>query len=83
MRSATAKAAEAAHSRSGVGWATGSGQEVRRPPPPRISSRVGPFPWDLAQDELGVPAADFLALAVRLLLVFVQDQIRAQLVDSS
>lgn len=33
------------------------------------------IPWDLAQDEIGIPAADFLALTARLLVGVVKDEI--------
>ena len=80
MRSATAKEAQQI-ARGGAHSAAGGA--TRRPPPPRGSSQLGAIPWDLAQDEIGVATTDFLALVVRLVLVFVQDQIRAQSVDSS
>jgi hypothetical protein len=38
---------------------------------PRV---LTPIPWDLAQDEIGVAATDFLAVTARLLVQVVQDQ---------
>jgi len=50
------------------------GAEVRRPEPLRIPSVLAPIPWDLAQDEIGVAATDFLAVTARLLAKVAQDQ---------
>ena len=47
---------------------------VRRPEPLRIPKVLAPIPWDLAQDEIGVAATDFLAVTARLLVKVAQDQ---------
>lgn len=51
-----------------------SGEDVRRPPPLPMPRVLTPIPWDLAQDEIGVAATDFLAVTARLLVQVVQDQ---------
>ncbi len=48
--------------------------DVRRPEPLRIPRVLTPIPWDLAQDEIGVAATDFLAVTARLLVKVAQDQ---------
>lgn len=35
---------------------------------------LAPIPWDLAQDEIGVAATDFLVVTARLLVKVAQDQ---------
>ena len=50
-------------------------EEVRRPELLRIPRVLAPIPWDLAQDEIGVAATDFLAITARLLVKVAQDQI--------
>lgn len=49
--------------------------EVRRPEPLWVPAALRRIPWDLAQDEIGIPATDFLALTARLLVGAVKDQI--------
>ena len=49
--------------------------EVRRPEPLRVPRVLAPIPWDLAQDEIGVAATDFLVVTARLLVKVAQDQI--------
>jgi hypothetical protein len=46
--------------------------------PPPLSQ----LPWDLAQEEFGVAGTDFLGHLGRVLLVAVQDQKTAQVIDS-
>ena len=48
--------------------------EVRCPEPLRVPRVLSPIPWDLAQDEIGVAATDFLAVTARLLVKVAQDQ---------
>jgi hypothetical protein len=50
-------------------------EEVRRPEPLRVPRVLAPIPWDLAQDEIGVAATDFLVVTARLLVKVAQDQI--------
>lgn len=47
--------------------------ELRRPTPLRMPAVLWRIPWPLAQDELGVVAADFLAVTARELVAVVQD----------
>ena len=51
------------------------GLEVRRPGPLRLPRVLARIPWELAQDEIGVAATDFLAVTARLLVKVAQDQI--------
>ena len=53
-------------------------ERARRPPPLRVPASLRRLPWDLAQDELGVAASDFLALTACQVLRVAQDQRRAQ-----
>lgn len=48
--------------------------EVRRPELLRVPRALAPIPWDVAQDEIGVAATDFLAVTARLLVKVAQDQ---------
>ena len=48
--------------------------EVRRPEPMKVPRVLAPIPWDLAQDEIGVAATDFLVVTARLLVKVAQDQ---------
>jgi hypothetical protein len=49
----------------------------------RLPAPVGQLPWDMMQDEMGVAAADFLAILTGLLLRLVQSQRSAQVIDTS
>ena len=49
--------------------------EVRRPPPLRFSGVLGRLPWDLAQDEIGVQATDWIGLVARVVLSAAKDEI--------
>lgn len=55
--------------------------EVRRPEPLWVPAALRRIPWDLAQDEIGIPATDFLALTARLLVGVVKDQIAGKGLD--
>lgn len=48
--------------------------EVRRPGLLGVPRVLAPIPWDLAQDEIGVAATDFLVVTARLLVKVAQDQ---------
>jgi hypothetical protein len=72
--------AGAAQSRPGVGPAEGG---ARRPAPLAVPPELRCIPWDLAQDEIGVQATDFIAVVACLLVRLAKDQRRAQVVDSS
>ncbi len=79
QRSASAKAAQQAAEavRSGRPLAVGSSM-VRPPPVPRVPRELGAIPWDFAHTEMGVAAADFLVLILKVVLLYVQDQIERQ-----
>lgn len=49
--------------------------EERRPPPLRLSGVLGRLPWDLAQDEIGVQATDWIGLVARVVLLAAKDEI--------
>lgn len=74
-----ALAARAAQS-STVGRAE---ESLRRPAPLRVPGELGPIPWDLAQDEIGVQATDFIAVVACLLVRLAKDQRQRQVVDFS
>lgn len=50
--------------------------EDRRPPPLRLPGVLGRLPWDLAQDEIGVQATDWVGLAARVVLSAAKAEIR-------
>lgn len=52
-------------------------------PPLVLPPPLSQLPWDLAQDEFGVAGTDFLGHLGRVLLVAVQDQKAAQVLDST
>lgn len=64
QRQAELAAAELTRVRSGV--AAGEPLAMRAPPPPELPHPWRCLPWDLIQAELGVLAADVLALMIRL-----------------
>jgi hypothetical protein len=47
--------------------------DLHRPTPLRMPAVLRKVPWQLAQDELGVVASDFLAVTARELLAVAQD----------
>jgi len=53
----------------------GAAEDVRRPEPLWVPGVLRQIPWDLAQDEIGIPATDFLALTARVLLGVLKDEI--------
>lgn len=55
----------------------------RFPEPLRLKAPLGHLPWDIAQDEMGVAAADFLGILAGVLLKVVQSQMEAQGTDTS
>jgi len=57
-----------------------SAQE-RPPEPLRVPAPLNRLPWDLAKDELGGQATDFLGIMGTLLVRSAKDQIRAHLID--
>ena len=59
-----------------------SAQE-RLPEPLRVRAPLNRLPWDLAKDEFGAQATDFLGVMGTLLVRSAKDQIRAHLLDST
>ena len=49
-------------------------EEDRRPPPLRLPGVLGRLPWDLAQDEIGVQATDWLGLVAGVVLRAAKDE---------
>ena len=85
LRSAAAKAAAqptTATVRRGRPPAGGS-SAVRSPPARRVPRELAALPWDFAQAEIGAAATDFLVLVLKVVLWYVQDQIEAQVIDST
>jgi hypothetical protein len=54
----------------------------KRPEPLRLPPPLSRLPWDIAQDEMGVQAADFLGVMGTLILRVAQSQFRAYRTDS-
>ncbi len=83
-RSASAKAAQRAAEAARSARLSAAGKSVVRPPPrPRVPPALGALPWDFAHAEMGVAATDFLVLVLKVVLLYVQDQIEAQVPDST
>lgn len=55
----------------------------RSPEPLLLKKPLSALPWDIAQDEMGVAAADFLAILAGVIVRLVQSQMKAQPVDTS
>ena len=55
---------------------------VRAPPRARVPREMGALPWDYAHAEIGMATTDFLVLVVKVVLLYVQDQIEVQVADS-
>ncbi len=88
QRSAEAKAAKAAARQAAERVhrgrpLVGDSSAVRSPPVARLSRDLGALPWAFAHAELGVATTDFLVLVLKLVLRYVQDQIEAQVSDST
>src|SRR3990172_2921089 len=49
---------------------------------PRLPAPLSRLPWDVAQDQFGIQGADFIGVTAKLLHGYVQDQFKAQVVDS-
>jgi len=58
-----------------------SAQE-RAPEPLRVPGPLNRLPWDVAKDEIGGKATDFLGIMSALLVRSAKDQIRLHLVDA-
>ena len=61
--------------------AIGGEESPRRPPPLRMGGRLREVPWDLAQDEIGVQATDFIAITAKVILRAAQDEIDRQVIE--
>ncbi|MCP4967719.1 MAG: hypothetical protein GY926_21110 [bacterium] len=80
LRSASAKASQQATATV----RTGDDSSVAQPPAaPSVPREFGALPWGFAHAELGVAATDFLVLVLKVVLRHVQDQIEAQVIDST
>jgi hypothetical protein len=56
----------------------------QRPPEPlRVPAPLNRLPWDVAKDEIGGKATDFLGVMSALLVRSAKDQIRLHLVDAT
>jgi len=55
----------------------------RRPEPLRLQAPLNRLPWDIAQDAIGVAAADFLGILVGLILRLAQSERSTQTHDTS
>ncbi len=82
-RSASEKAAQQAAEAARSARPLTVGRSVVRPPPPRVPPALGALPWDFAHAEMGVAATDFLVLVLKVVLLHVQDQIKAQVPGST
>ena len=58
-----------------------SAQE-RAPEPLRVPAPLNRLPWDVAKDEFGGKATDFLGMMSALLMRFAKDQMRLHLVEA-
>ena len=56
--------------------------EKQRPEPLRLPAPLTRLPWDVAQDEFGVPGADFLGVMSKVLLRAAQFEFRGHVADS-
>jgi hypothetical protein len=56
--------------------------QERAPEPLRVPAPLNRLPWDIAKDEIGGKAADFLGVMGTLLVRSAKDQIRLHLVDA-
>ncbi len=59
------------------------GKADRPPEPLRLPPPLSRLPWDIAQDEFGVKATDFIGVLGTLLLRGAQSQFEAYLTDSA
>ena len=51
--------------------------------PLRVPSPLSQLPWDLAQDEIGGKASDFIGVLGKMLVTYVQDQMNTKHVDNT
>ncbi len=57
--------------------------QERAPEPLRVPAPLNRLPWDVAKDEIGGKATDFLGVMGTLLVRSAKDQIRLHLVDAT
>lgn len=57
--------------------------QERAPEPLRVPAPLNRLPWDVAKDEIGSKATDFLGVMGTLLMRSAKDQIRLYLVDAT
>ena len=57
--------------------------QERAPEPLRVTAPLNRLPWDLAKDEIGGKATDFLGVMGTLLVRSAKDQIRLHLIDGT
>ncbi len=60
----------------------GGSRAVHSPSVARVPQELAALPWDFALGELGVAATDFLVLVLKVVLLYVQDEIGSQVSDS-
>jgi hypothetical protein len=58
-----------------------TGPPARSIEPLRLPAPIDRLPWDVAQDELGVQAADFIGILSKVLLRVAQDERGGQVAD--
>ncbi len=64
-----------------IRWRIERRQKQGRRDPLQVSRPLKELPWDVAQEEFDERGADFLAHLGRVLVVHVQDEIKAQVID--
>jgi hypothetical protein len=65
-----------------VGYRLQRRQAQQQPPEPlRVPAPLNRLPWDLAKDEIGGKATDFLGVMSTLPMRTAKDQIRSHLID--
>ena len=57
--------------------------QERAPEPLRVPAPLNRLPWDVAKDEIGGKATDFLGVMGTLLVRSAKDQIRLHLIDAT
>ena len=83
QRSASAKAARQAAKAVRSGRPLAGGSSAQPPLLPRVPRELEAIPWGFARTEMGLEATDFLVLVLKVVLQYVQDQIEAQVPDST
>jgi hypothetical protein len=55
-------------------------EQERDVDPPRVPAELSRLPWDLAKDEMGVKAVDFIAAIAKVFLRLAKDEMKTQVV---